>query len=105
MDINSSPVHKVKKYDEEIRKSPGCIKKVVTEVELKKKPPDPKSMVHDMGVNIISCQKCYRVFKNKNRLNLHQKSCLKINKCESFLKYEIKKSYTLFFIRNRFIRN
>ena len=44
-------------------------------------------------LDIHSCTKCYHVFKNKRSLSIHEKSCLKINKGESFLKYDVIQPY------------
>ena len=35
----------------------------------------------------VHCIKCYRVFSNRNQLSLHEKTCLKLEKTDSFLKY------------------
>ena len=44
-------------------------------------------------VTIISCQKCYRVFKDTKSLALHTKTCLMLEPKESFLKYQKKTPY------------
>ena len=39
---------------------------------------------------LISCQKCYRVFKDKKELSLHEGTCLRLKPDESFLKHHSK---------------
>ena len=41
---------------------------------------------------VLPCDGCSRLFKSKQRLSLHHRSCIKIEKCESFLKYSRKRS-------------
>ena len=46
-----------------------------------------------MKLTLISCEKCFKVFKDKRKLSLHQKSCLISKPGESFLKNHISKPY------------
>ena len=59
------------------------------DIKPRRKSPDPH-----VQVCIYSCEKCYRVFKNKGKLQQHQKVCLKTEKGESFLKFvNLNKTY------------
>ena len=81
---NEKSTQKKKIYDENVWQSCNNSTNTKTKnAKVNKKTSDPS----ENSINMISCKKCFRVFKNANGLGIHQRICLKPEKGESFLKY------------------